>query len=184
MRPARAGALPAPEEGPGALEAIEDALAGPRTRIELESTDLARSYEIFASEMQDRNQIRQLFSPSFVVWLAEEAPPGFGFELFGGKLCCHVDGHAADADTLDRVAAATVADSKAPPRGGNGECEPMTENPETPESQPRRAVREAAAEAMAVEAAAESASPPRGPTTPTTCAASISSSCSAKSRPG
>jgi hypothetical protein len=97
-----------PKAGPSALEGVEDALAGPRTRIDLESAELARSHEIFASEMQDPNLIRQLFSPSFIVWLAEEAPPTFGFELVGGKLCCHVDGHAADADALDRVAAATV----------------------------------------------------------------------------
>lgn len=97
-----------PKAGPSALEGIEDFLGGPRTRIELESADFDRRYEVFASEMQDLNRARQLFSPSFVVWLAEEAPPSFGFELFGGRLCCRVDGHAADADTLDRVAAAAV----------------------------------------------------------------------------
>jgi hypothetical protein len=97
-----------PRSGPSALEGIEDALGGPRTRVELESEALSRSHEIFASEMQDPNRIRQLFSPSFVLWLAEEAPPGFGFELVGGKLCCHLDGHAADADRLDSVAAATT----------------------------------------------------------------------------
>jgi hypothetical protein len=98
-----------PRAGPSALEGIEDALGGPRTRIELESAAFDRAYEVFASEMQDLNRARQVFSPSFIVWLAEEAPPAFGFELVGGKLCCHVDGHAIDADTLDRVATATVA---------------------------------------------------------------------------
>ena len=91
------------------LEGLEDALSGPRSRVELESEALDRAYEIFASEMQDPNRIRQLFSPSFIVWLAEEAPDGFGFELFGGKLCCYVEGHAGDANALDRVAAATAA---------------------------------------------------------------------------
>ncbi len=98
--------------GPGALEGLEDAFAGPRSRVELESEELNRDYEIFASEMQDQNRIRQLFSPSFIVWLEEEAPDGFCFELFGGKLCCYVEGHAADADDLDRVAAASAAVAK------------------------------------------------------------------------
>jgi hypothetical protein len=101
-----------PKAGPSALEGIEDALGGPRTRIELESADFDRRYEVFASEMQDLNRARQLFSPSFIVWLVEEAPPGFGFELVGGRLCCYREGHADDLETLDRIAAAATAVAK------------------------------------------------------------------------
>jgi hypothetical protein len=94
--------------GPAALEGLEDAFSGPRSRIKLESAVLDREYEIFASQLQDQNMIRQLFSPAFIVWLAEEAPPGLCFELFGGRLCCYFQGHAAGEDDLDRISAAAV----------------------------------------------------------------------------
>jgi hypothetical protein len=97
-----------PRSGPESWDGVEDAFAGPRTRIRLESGEVERRYEIFASEMQDQVRLRRLFSPSFVVWLAEQPPAGFGFELFGGKLCSFVPGHAADAASLDGLAAAAV----------------------------------------------------------------------------
>jgi hypothetical protein len=86
-----------------------DFSGGKWQRVELESSELDRRYEIIVSEMQDLNAVRQLFSPTFIVWLAEEAPDGFGFELAGGKLCCYVTGHREDAESLDWVAQATVA---------------------------------------------------------------------------
>ncbi len=93
------------------LEGLEDAFRS-KKRVELESEALAERYEIFANpQLQDFNWLRQLFSPSFIVWLADSAPDKFAFELVGGHLCCYVNGHRKSAAELDgmRNATATVA---------------------------------------------------------------------------
>ena len=94
-----------------ALEGFED-LFRSKKRVEFESAKLTDRYEIFANpQLQDFNWLHQLFSPSFIVWLAESAPEKFAFELVGGHLCCYVSGHRKDATHLDamRGATATVA---------------------------------------------------------------------------
>ena len=94
-----------------ALEGLEDVFRS-KKRVEFESGELTDRYEIFANpDLQDFNWLRQLFSPSFIVWLAESAPERFAFELVGGHLCCYVNGHQTSAAQLDamRAATATVA---------------------------------------------------------------------------
>ncbi|HEX3242755.1 MAG TPA: hypothetical protein VHQ97_06720 [Solirubrobacterales bacterium] len=92
-----------------ALEGLEDVFRS-KKRVEFESEKLTERYEIFANpDLQDYNWLRQLFSPSFIVWLAESAPDGFAFELTGGHLCCYVSGHKSDAAHLDAMRAATAA---------------------------------------------------------------------------
>src|SRR5262249_38336616 len=94
-----------------ALDGLED-LFRSKKRVEFESQKLTERYEIFANpDLQDFNWLRQLFSPSFIVWLAESAPEKFAFELVGGHLCCYVSGFKKDAAHLDamRAATATVA---------------------------------------------------------------------------
>jgi hypothetical protein len=93
------------------LEKLEDAFRRSKQRVELESEALDERYEIFADPAQDQVWLRRFFSPTFIVWLGEEAPKKFAFELVGGTLCCYVSGHkenAADLDTV-RAASATVA---------------------------------------------------------------------------
>ena len=63
---------------------------------------------IFADEKQDANWLRQLFSPSFIVWMAEQTPEKFAFELVDGTLCCNVKGHKKSAADLDRMREATA----------------------------------------------------------------------------
>lgn len=92
-----------------ALERFEDVFRGDKERVTLESEALLEKYEIFAGRGQDANRLRQLFSPTFIVWLAEAAPEKFAFELVGGNLCCYVSGHKESAAELDAVAAATGA---------------------------------------------------------------------------
>ena len=94
-----------------ALEKLEDAFRGSKARVTLESEALAERYEIFAGEDQDHVWLRRLFSPTFIVWLGEEAPEKFAFELVEGMLCCYVSGHKESAEELDtlRVASAAVA---------------------------------------------------------------------------
>lgn len=94
-----------------ALEKLEDAFRRSKQRLKLESEALDERYEIFAGKEQDANQLRQLFPPTFIVWLTDSAPDKFAFELVGGTLCCYVHGHKKKAAELDQVraAAATVA---------------------------------------------------------------------------
>jgi len=94
-----------------ALEGLEDIFRS-KKRVEFESEKLTERYEIFVNpDLQDLNWLHQLFSPGFIVWLAESAPDRFAFELVGGHLCCNVKGYEKDAARLDamRAATATVA---------------------------------------------------------------------------
>ena len=100
------------KSGLRALEKFEDAFRGNKERVTLESEKLLEKYEIFATKGEDANRLRQLFSPTFIVWLAEAAPEKFAFELVDGTLCCYVSGHQENAAELDAVAAATGAVAK------------------------------------------------------------------------
>jgi hypothetical protein len=92
-----------------ALEGLEDVFRRSKERVKLESESLDDKYEIFAGQGQDANWLRQLFSPTFIVWLTDSAPKKFAFELVGGTLCCYVSGHRKKAEELDVVTAATAA---------------------------------------------------------------------------
>lgn len=99
------------KSGLRALEKFEDVFRRSKERVKLESEALDERYEIFAGKGQDANRLRQLFSPTFIVWLTDSAPEKFAFELVDGSLCCYVHGHkkkAAELDTI-RVASTTVA---------------------------------------------------------------------------
>jgi len=78
-------------------------------RLELESEALDKRYEIFFGAGDDPAWMKQLFSPSFIVWLTTEAPDDFAFELSAGSLCVNVKGHYDDAAELDRLCAAAGA---------------------------------------------------------------------------
>jgi hypothetical protein len=92
-----------------ALEGLEDVFRGSKERVKLESEALDEKYEIFAGKGQDAVWLRQLFAPTFIVWLTDAAPRKFAFELVGGNLCCYVSGHRESAEDLDTIAAATAA---------------------------------------------------------------------------
>jgi hypothetical protein len=91
------------------LEKFEDAFRTKKERVELESEVLDQKYEIFAGKGQDPNWLRQLFAPTFIVWLTDSAPQKFAFELVGGTLCCYISGHKKKAEELDEIGAATAA---------------------------------------------------------------------------
>jgi hypothetical protein len=99
------------KSGLRALEKFEDVFRRSKERVKLESEAMDERYEIFSATGQDPNRLRQLFSPTFIVWLSESAPEKFAFELVGGNLCCYVSGHKKKAEELDtmRAAAAAVA---------------------------------------------------------------------------
>lgn len=97
------------KSGLRALEKFEDVFRRSKERVKLESEALEQRYEIFSATGQDLNRLRQLFSPTFIVWLAESAPEKFAFELVGGNLCCYVSGHRKKAEELDTMRAAATA---------------------------------------------------------------------------
>jgi hypothetical protein len=94
------------------LEKFEDVFRRSKERVKLESEVLDEKYEIFAGNEQDAVWLRQLFAPTFIVWLTDGAPKKFAFELVNGTLCCYVNGHMEDAEELDSIAAATAAVAK------------------------------------------------------------------------
>ena len=91
-----------------ALEGLEDVFRRSKERVKLESEALDKRYEIFAGKAQEPNRLRQLFSPTFIVWLSEAPPEKFAFELVGGTLCCYVSGHKKTAVQLDILRACTA----------------------------------------------------------------------------
>jgi hypothetical protein len=97
------------KSGLRALEKLEDVFRRSKERIKLESEALDERYEIFAGKGQDPNPLRQLFSPTFIVWLTDSAPEKFAFELVDGALCCYVSGHKKKAAELDTMIAASAA---------------------------------------------------------------------------
>lgn len=92
-----------------ALEGLEDLFRGSKERVKLESEELDERYEIFVSDTQDPNRLRQLFSPTFIVWLTDSAPEKFAFELVDGTLCCYLDDHKKAAVELDAIRGASAA---------------------------------------------------------------------------
>ena len=84
------------------MDSAEDAFRR-MERLELESHDLDERYEVFYGADDDPNWMKQLFSPSFIVWLAESAPKDFAFELSAGSLCVNTKGHRDDAAGLDAI---------------------------------------------------------------------------------
>jgi hypothetical protein len=97
------------KSGLHSLEKFEDVFRGSKERVKLESEALDERYEIFAREGQDASWLRQLFAPTFIVWLTDSAPKKFAFELVDGSLCCYVSGHKKKAEELDEISAATAA---------------------------------------------------------------------------
>jgi hypothetical protein len=81
---------------------------GDKERVKFESEELDNRYEVFVNEKQDQNWLRQLFAPTFIVWLLQETPDKFAFELAGGTLCCYIHNHREKSIDLDRMREATA----------------------------------------------------------------------------
>lgn len=92
------------------MDAAEDIFRSMQ-RLELESEALDKRYEIFFGKHDSENWMKQLFSPVFIVWLTEQTPKDFAFELSAGSLVCNVKGHVKSAEEYDAIclAAAEVA---------------------------------------------------------------------------
>jgi hypothetical protein len=79
-------------------------------KVELESTAFVERYELWTSRDQDEVVLRQLFAPSFVVWLSDH-PLQPGFELRAGMLVVFIPQHCGEAGKLEflQMAAAEIS---------------------------------------------------------------------------
>jgi hypothetical protein len=80
-------------------------------KVELESTAFHERFELWADKDQDEIVLRQLFAPSFVVWLSEH-PLEPGFELRAGELVVFIPGRCGEAGKLDFLLMAAAEISK------------------------------------------------------------------------
>jgi hypothetical protein len=69
-------------------------------KVELESTAFHERFELWADDDQDDIVLRQLFAPTFVVWLAEH-PLKPGFELRAGELVVFIPERCGEAGKLE-----------------------------------------------------------------------------------
>ena len=90
------------------MDGMEDSFRR-RQRVEQESAEVDRKYEIFIGKDDDMAMARQVLSPSFLVWLEEHSPDAYAFELCAGSLVCNVKGHKKSASELDRICQAAAA---------------------------------------------------------------------------
>lgn len=93
------------------MDGFEDAFRR-KQRVEVESELMDKRFETFAGADADANWLRQLFAPSFVVWLGEQAPESFAFELVAGGLVTNAKGHLDSAAELDAFCEATAMVAK------------------------------------------------------------------------
>lgn len=90
------------------LDGLEDKFRR-MNRLELESVKLDKEYEIFYGPNDDENWIKQVFTPSFIVWLSENAPEDFAFECSAGSLVVNVKKHRKSAPELDSMCESAAA---------------------------------------------------------------------------
>ena len=69
-------------------------------KVELESTQFTERFELCADQDQDDIVLRQLFAPTFVVWLSEH-PLEPGFELRAGQLVVFIPDRCGEAGKLE-----------------------------------------------------------------------------------
>lgn len=78
-----------------------------RQRVELESEKFDKEYESFCGQNDDMNRVRQIYEPTFIVWLADNAPKNFEWDLVAGVVVCSVKGQLDSTEELDAMCAAS-----------------------------------------------------------------------------
>lgn len=73
-----------------------------------ESVALSERFKVQTGLFQDPNWMRQLFSPSFIDWLAEAEPRDFSFELAYGDLVGSIEEDDPGAEALTALCEATA----------------------------------------------------------------------------
>jgi len=86
------------------LDSAEDKFRK-RHRVELESEAFDKRFESFCGPNDDMNKVRQIYEPTFIVWLAENAPKDFEWDVVAGVLVCSVKGKLDSTAELDALCA-------------------------------------------------------------------------------
>lgn len=89
------------------FDSASDVLRSSR-RLELESEAFDQAYEVFFDRNDSENWLHQLFTPSFIVWMAESSPDAFAFEAVAGGICFNAKGHFKTAAELDGICEAAA----------------------------------------------------------------------------
>jgi hypothetical protein len=89
------------------MDSTEDVFRS-RQRVEVESELADKKFEIFTGKSDEMNRARQVFTPTFLVWLGEEAHEGIAFELSAGALVVNIKGHKKTAHELDAFCEASA----------------------------------------------------------------------------
>lgn len=98
-----------PRVAAGLFDAIGDALTQYQT-VELESEAFSARFQLVVRDEASMVAIRQLFSPSFIVFLSEHTPEGYWFELEEGHLVGAIKGQFWEQpERLDELCAVTAA---------------------------------------------------------------------------
>lgn len=84
------------------FDKLEDKFSG-HERVTLESEAFHKRYEVFVDKGQDQVWVRRLFSPTWIVWLTEQTPKGFAFELENGNLIAYIPKHRDDVAGLESM---------------------------------------------------------------------------------
>jgi hypothetical protein len=92
----------------GILGRAAESLVHGHDRVDLESAEFDSRYRLYVSPDSDRVWLRELFSPSFVVALLEQASRGLAFEYVDGTLCVSLVGRRTLTEDLDALRDATV----------------------------------------------------------------------------
>ncbi len=125
------------------FDSAEDAFRS-RQRVEMESEEVDKRYEIFIGENDDMGKARELLSPIFLDWLAT-GDDDQGFELEGGMLAVNVPGQHDEATELDALceSAAYIRQRISEESLEGGAAAPALRRPASPppptSSRPRRA---------------------------------------------
>jgi len=82
------------------LDSAEDVFRS-RQRVEVESELADKKFEIFTGRGDEMIKARSVFSPTFLVWLGEEAHDGVAFELVAGAFVANIKAHLKTAEKLD-----------------------------------------------------------------------------------
>jgi hypothetical protein len=82
---------------------------GPTQRVHLESVTAENRYALHAGTGDDEVWVRRVFTPSFIVWLADHSPRELGFQLWDGWLCTFVPRMHSEPHVLDAVCEACSA---------------------------------------------------------------------------
>jgi len=75
----------------------------PERLVQLESVEFNDAYKLFVSDNQDEVAVRAFFTPAAAVWLVEQAPPGFMFEMELNTLVAALPGRVRDPGLLDAL---------------------------------------------------------------------------------